>query len=357
MAQRLGDTLTGKDYGVDLVAGTDSYGRLAELLESAEQTSPVVDTTVDPSVDYSGMPFSAPNVFAFLSIMRGCNNFCSNCIVPYVRGRERNRRLRDVTDEFQRMGDSGVKQVTVIGQKVNAYQDPDSDTGFTELLETLDKLDSRVKRIRFTTSHPSFFKPDFAERLAGMEKVAKWVHLPVQSGSDGILRAMRRGYSSGEYLNLVENLRKTIPGIGISTDIMVGFPGETKADFTDTLKLVEEAKFEAAFMFAYSRREGTRAARLPDDPPLSVRKARLAELIEVQKAITIKVNEKRVGSILDVMLEKPSHKNPDEWFGRAEDNSPVVVGNIGTAEKGDILKVRILEARTHTLFGEISGIL
>jgi len=354
MAQRLGEDLRRSGLEIDLVAGTDTYSRLPTLLnESAEV--PIVDIETDPDTDYAGLPFSTSSVFSHLAIMRGCNSFCSYCVVPYVRGGERNKKTEDIVNEFRELEHKGVKQITLIGQKVNAFRDPSSGTGFTDLLVHLDSMESEVDRIRFTTSHPSFFEDGFEDVVATLPKVCEWFHIPVQSGSDRILQLMQRGYTADGFLDLVARFRKVMPGAGITSDLMVGFPGETEADFRATIDLVKSAMFDSAYMFAYSKREGTKAATLPDDPPLQERLDRLAELIKVQKENTIDMNSDRLGSTQEVMLEKPSRRNRLEWFGRTRTNSPVVITKGIDGSPGDILQVIITEVRTHTLIGEPLG--
>lgn len=351
MAQRLGEDLRRSGVKVDLIAGTDSYERLPSLLRESGR-HPVVDIETSHETDYAGLPHSAPSVFSHLAVMRGCNSFCSYCVVPYVRGRERDKSTVDIEREFRELGNGGVKQVTLIGQKVNAFKDASAGTDFADLLEHLDSLDSEIDRIRFTTSHPSFFGDGFEDRIAGLPKVCEWLHLPVQSGSNRILRSMRRGYTTESFLDLVSRFRQAMPGAGVTSDIIVGFPGETENDFRATIDLVNNARFDSAYMFAYSKREGTRAASLPDDPPLRERLDRLAELIKVQKENTIRVNFDRLGTVQEVMLEKPSRKNQLEWFGRTRANLPVVVSAMDDGKAGDILQVKITEVRTHTLFGK-----
>jgi len=292
----------------------------------------------------------ADGVKAWVTIIYGCDKHCTYCIVPFTRGRERSRRPEDVIAEVRRLGEEGYVEVTLLGQNVNSYG-KDLGTGylFQDLLRDLDRVPG-IRWIRFLTSHPRDFTRELVDAIAGLEKVCEHIHLPLQAGSDRVLRRMNRRYTRAEYLDLVAYIRDRIPGVSLTTDLIVGFPGETEEDFEQTLDAVRQARFDNAFMFVYSPRAGTPAARWEDPVPLAEKKARLQRLMELQYAISLERNRELVGSRCEVLVEGPSEKDPRVFTARTRSNKLVLVpGRPGL--EGKFAQVEITEARTWTLAG------
>jgi tRNA-2-methylthio-N6-dimethylallyladenosine synthase len=317
MAQRLGEKLL-DDGTVNLVVGTDCYDYFIELLHKAEATGkPVVETGHNYGCTYALNPRAHSSVKAFVSVMRGCDNFCSYCIVPYVRGRERSKDRSEIIREIRRLVDLGVKEVTLLGQNVNSYRDGDID--FPGLLTRIDGI-AGLARIRFTTSHPKDLTDGLISAMRDLPKVCEHLHLPIQSGSDRILRLMNRGYTYARYKERHDSARAAIPGLAVTTDFLVGFPGESEEEYGDTLKAARDLRFDAAFMFRYSAREGTDAQRLPDDVPEGVKLDRLKGLIALQNAITDRRKQALMGRSVEVLVEGPGRKEPDYMLGRTREN-------------------------------------
>ena len=339
---------------LDLIMGThnlDSFPRLLPMARAARRTI----------VDVVGEPASAPvfprgsrrgGISAWVTILRGCDKRCTYCIVPYVRGREMSRPVADIVAEVEDLVAEGIREVTLLGQNVNAYGHdiPDQKTNFATLLRRLEAVEGLL-RIRYTTSHPRDFTQEMIEAIADSGKVSDHFHLPVQSGSNATLRRMARGYPIERYRDLVASIRRAVPEATLTTDLIVGFPGETEDDFQKTLDLVEEIRFDRSYMFMFSPRRGTPAAAFPDQVPLDVKKERLARLMEVQDRISLEENERRLGRTVEVLVEGPSRTRPDVLTGRASDNRVVLFR--GEVETGTLLPVRITAARTWTLEGEI----
>jgi tRNA-2-methylthio-N6-dimethylallyladenosine synthase len=337
-AQRHGQSLLRGNRRIDLVAGPDSYRRLPAHLESLMRGGgPVVDTAQDHKSTYSLLPATCNTVIAFVSIMRGCDNFCSYCVVPYVRGRERSKPHRSVLHEVRHLVDSGVREVTLIGQNVNSYRDEDTD--FADLLELVSKIEG-LKRIRFTTSHPKDFTAEVIERMRDLPPVCEHIHLPLQSGSDRILGLMNRGYTLARYLELAAMARYEIPGVAISTDIMVGFPSETNEDHRKTLEAMETVGFEAAFMFRYSERSGTHAADLPDDVTMAEKTRRLKEVISLQNALTDRKKAAMPGERVEVLVERESTREPGFLLGRTRKNWLAKLPRKGV-RRGEVVATRV----------------
>lgn len=301
-----------------------------------------------------GMPKLRKRRFsAFVSIMRGCDNFCSYCNVPYVRGREVSRPCKDILREIEELAQKGYKEVTLLGQNVNSYgKESREKVDFADLLGFIDQIEG-LRRIRFTTSHPKDLSDKLLEKMAELDKVCEHLHLPVQSGSDKILSRMKRGYTREHYQNLVDKLRQAIPEIALTTDIIVGFPGEEEKDFQDTLDLVETVGFDGAFTFCYSPLKGTEAAQLEERIPEKTSGQRLRRLIEFQQKILLRKNEFLVGKEVEIMVEKISKKSPDELQGRTRTNKMVVFE--GRKELiGNIISVKIVASGCWALRGEVS---
>ena len=321
---------------IDLLAGPDVYRRLPELVAAAGPADTLIDVRPDRREVYDGLSRTpAPGVSGLLSVQRGCDRFCTFCVVPYVRGRERAVAPEEVERQVAGLAASGVSEVTLLGQTVNSYRH--GDVTFAGLLRRVAAVEG-ISRVRFTSPHPVGFDGELVRTLGEVPEVMPHVHLPVQSGSDAVLERMGRGHTAADYLRLVDDLRAAVPGIGLTTDVIVGFPGETDADYEATLDLLRRVRFASAFMFRYSEREGTVAARrLPDDVPDVVKGVRLDELIVDQEAISREVCAALVGRTVEVLLASASKRSPDDLAGRARDFKTVVV--------------RGAEATSHSLIG------
>ncbi len=348
VAQRLGDRLLREVPGLSFVVGTEQYWKLPDIIESASAGRVVVavDTGTGESYDDRPGPDEA-SLCEFVSVMRGCNNHCSYCIVPYVRGRERSRPTSSIVDEVAKLVALGAREVTLIGQNVNSFSD--EGRGFADLLGAVAGV-AGLQRIRFATSHPKDLSSEVIEAVGSTDKICEHIHLPVQSGSTEVLGAMNRSYTREQYVALAQRIREGIPGVALTTDIIVGFPGETDAQFHETVSLMNEMRFDSAFMFRYSVREGTRAAALVDDVPEEVKIARLQTIIGLQKRVTSEVNTALIGSSAEVLVEGPSQKNEELLFGRSRTGKVVVFpGDAGLA--GRVVSVEIASASAWTLHG------
>jgi len=340
---------------VDLVFGTHALPRLPDLLDQARREKATILDIEEDYAERGGLPARRAAAFhAWLPVIYGCNNFCAYCIVPYVRGRERSRKLEDVVAEASSLADEGYREITLLGQNVNSYGHdlPDKPT-FAALLAELNRIDG-LSRIRFMTSHPKDLSPALIDTVASGEKICEHFHLPLQSGSNRILEKMNRRYTREQYLDLVREIKKAIPGVSITSDIIVGFPGETGEDFADTLDLLEQVRFDSAFAFIYSPRRGTKAEKLADQTTYEEKENRLQELNKIQQQISLEENERLVGSSLEVLVEGPSKGNPELQTGRTRTNK--LVHFPGPAEMtGKMIMVRVTEARTWNLFAETEG--
>ncbi|MBC7186807.1 MAG: tRNA (N6-isopentenyl adenosine(37)-C2)-methylthiotransferase MiaB, partial [Calditrichaeota bacterium] len=320
MAERLRERLLREHPAVDLVLGPDAYRRLPALLDSLidkRMVGELRDASCASETYADIEPVREPGVSAWVAIMRGCNNFCSYCVVPYARGRERSRPVESIVAEVEKLVAQGFVEVTLLGQNVNSYRDGGHD--FADLLARVAQIPGLV-RLRFATSHPKDLSTKLIHTIAAHEVICKHVHLPVQSGSDRILQAMNRGYTREQYLRLLGELRSVMPEIALTTDVIVGFPGEEAADFLATRSLLEEARFDAAFLFKYSPREGTAAFRLQETVSEEEKQARLEDLIALQKQITLEKNRQRIGSVVEVLIEGRSKKSARQVMGRTEGN-------------------------------------
>ncbi len=354
MAERVKNNLI-DNYHVDLVAGPDAYLTLPDLIASVEHGEKAINVELSTSETYRDVIPSricGNHISGFVSIMRGCNNFCHYCIVPYTRGRERSRDVESILNEVHDLERKGYKEVTLLGQNVNSYHfEKDGKTvDFPTLLQTV-AMAVPGMRIRFTTSHPKDMSDETLRVIAEMPNVCKHIHLPVQSGSSRILKLMNRKYTREWYLERVEAIRRIIPDCGLSTDIFSGFHSETEEDHQMSLSLMRECAYDSAFMFKYSERPGTYASKhLPDDVPEDVKIRRLNELIELQNRLSAESNAKDVGKTFEVLAEGVSKRSKEQLFGRTEQNK-VVVFDRGTNRIGDFVKVRITEASSATLKG------
>ena len=356
MAERVKNELI-DHHGVDLVAGPDAYLSLPHLIaqvEAGEKAINVELSTTETYRDVVPARVCGNHISGYVSIMRGCNNFCTYCIVPYTRGRERSRDVESILREVADLRQKGYKEVTLLGQNVNSYRFTGADgtvITFPQLLRTVARSAPDM-RIRFTTSHPKDMSDDTLHVIAQEPNVCRHIHLPVQSGSSRILKLMNRKYDREWYLERVAAIRRIIPDCGLSTDIFSGFHSETEEDHQQSLSLMEECAYDSAFMFKYSERPGTFASKhLPDDVPEAVKVRRLEEIIALQNRLSAESNARCVGRVYEVLVEGVSKRSHDQLFGRTEQNR-VVVFDRGTHRVGDLVTVRITEATSATLKGE-----
>lgn len=357
MAEHLKEKIVERAPYVDLVVGPDAYRRLPSLLEQqldAGFAGAGIDVKLDKAETYEGLvPTRVEGTGGWVTVQRGCDKFCTFCIVPYVRGRERGVPPRDILRQARHLAESGYKEVTLLGQTVNSYRYEDSD--FADLLEALVKIDG-LERIRFTSPYPIDFTPKLIETMATHDKICKYLHLPVQSGSERILKKMRRGYTRVDYDQLVRDIRAAMPQVAISTDVIVGFPTETQEEYELTRELVESTRYDFAYLFKYSERSGTYAARkIEDDIPEALKRERLKDIINLQESISAEVFDGRVGGTYKVMVEGPSKKDPADWCGRTDDFKMSVFPFVEGMEKGDIVEVEVTRCTSHTLLGRVVG--
>ena len=349
MAERLKDKLL---EAVDIVAGPDAYRSMPELLKAVSPSSPQINVLLsheETYADISPVRLDKNGISAFISIMRGCNNVCSYCIVPYTRGRERSRDAHTIVREATELWENGYKEVTLLGQNVDSYLW--KDVNFARLLEMVAAVNPEL-RVRFSTSHPKDISDEVIYTMARHENICRHIHLPVQSGSSIMLEKMRRKYDREWYLERVDKIRSVMPDCGITTDVIAGFCGETEQDHQDTLTLMEKVVFDSAFMFAYSERPGTLASKkYPDDIPYEVKTARLNEIIALQGRMSLKSNEKEIGKVMKVLVEGPSKKNPEQLCGRAGSNKMCVFPSRGE-KPGDYCEVRVASVTSATLICE-----
>ncbi len=347
MAQHFRDRLRDRAPHVDVLVGPDGYRHLPVLLAGDVDADPHVGLRLDPDETYADLPVArAPGVRAWVTIVRGCDRFCTFCIVPYVRGRERSLPGPVLVDQVRALADAGVSEVVLLGQTVNAWRHDGWD--FADLLRRVAAVPG-IRRVRFTSPHPAEMTPRVIAAMAECAAVAPQLHLPVQSGSDTVLARMRRDYTVGEYEELVAALRAAVPGLALSTDLIVGFPGETEADYEATEALVHRVRYDSAFLFRYSPREGTRAFRWPDSVPDGEKQRRLERLIALQETISAEINRGLVGTDVEVLVEGPARR-PAGWVTGKTPHFKTTVFP-GPAHPGDVVRVRVESATSHTLTG------
>uniref|UniRef100_UPI00402868F8 tRNA (N6-isopentenyl adenosine(37)-C2)-methylthiotransferase MiaB n=1 Tax=Candidatus Cryptobacteroides bacterium TaxID=3085639 RepID=UPI00402868F8 len=358
MAERLKDKLL-DTHKVDLVAGPDSYRTLPTLLRDIAPDKPQINVMLSHEETYADIvPVRTDRngVSAFISIMRGCNNVCSYCVVPYTRGAERSRDPQTIVDEARDVFSKGYKEVTLLGQNVDSYNwKPAEGEGcdFPKLLEMVARISPEL-RVRFATNHPKDISDELIETMARYDNICNHIHLPVQSGSDRLLEKMRRRYTAEWYLERVAMIREVLPGCGITTDVIAGFCSETEEDHQQTLALFRKVGFDYAYMFYYSERPGTLAARhYPDDVPLDVKTRRLNEIIALQSELSLKSNQNDIGKTFRVLVEGPSKKNPEELCGRSGSNKMCVFPGKGH-KAGDYVDVKVLSCTSATLIGKLA---
>jgi len=347
MAERLRTDLLEKNASVDIVCGPDEYRKLPALIDAAFEGEKGIRTQLSRVETYDDIvPLRTEGISAWVAVMRGCDKFCTFCVVPFTRGRERSRSLDGVVGEVRDLVARGFREVTLLGQNVNSYLDEGRD--FADLLVAVAAIDPAL-RVRFTTSHPQDMSDRLIAAIAQHENICNYIHLPFQSGSDPVLEAMNRTYTREHYLSLVRKIRASIPHIALSTDIIAGFPGETEEDHQLTLSLLEEVRFDGAYMFKYSPREKTRAWKMGDTVPDDVKGRRLEEIIDLQRRISYDINREQVGRVETILLEGPSKRSDQEWMGRTGTNKTVIVPR-SDYQAGDTVQVRITSATSATLF-------
>ena len=357
MAERVKEGLL-NDHHCDLVAGPDAYLTLPDLVAQAELGHKAINTELSLTETYRDIVperVCGSHLSGFVSIMRGCNNFCHYCIVPYTRGRERSRDLQSILAEVRDLQSRGYKEVTLLGQNVNSYRFEAADgtlTDFPTLLRTVARTAPGM-RVRFTTSHPKDMSDETLRVIAEEPNVCRHIHLPVQSGSNRVLKAMNRKYTREWYLDRVAAIRRIIPDCGLSTDIFAGYCGETEEDHQLSLSLMRECAYDSAFMFKYSERPGTYASKnLPDDVPEETKIRRLNELIALQNELSLMANQRCIGQEYDILIEGVSKRSREQLFGRTEQNK-VVIFDRANHRVGETIRVRITEATSATLKGEV----
>jgi tRNA-2-methylthio-N6-dimethylallyladenosine synthase len=358
VASQEGEAITERAPFVDLVFGPQTLHRLPEMIAELRRTGrPVVDVSFPEIEKFDHLPAPrAEGSRAFVSIMEGCSKYCSFCIVPYTRGEEISRSFESVLEEVRQLARQGVQEITLLGQNVNAYAGPMADGALVDLATLIHHVSAvpGIELIRFTTSHPLEFNESLIEAYANVPKLANHLHLPVQSGSDRILALMKRGYTAIEFKDKVRKLRAVRPDICISSDFIIGFPGETERDFAATLALVRDVGLDQSFAFLYSRRPGTPAASLPDEVPLEVKQERLARLQAQLDAQHRAINERMVGTVQRVLVERPAKKDARELAGRTENNRWVnFAGPAGLMDR--FVDVVVTEARPHSLRGRLAA--
>ena len=354
MAQSLKHDLLEKRPYVDIILGPDSYRRLPDLLErTKENKKSLVDTKLSRFEVYDDLfPSRKEGINAWISIMRGCDKFCTFCIVPFTRGRERSRSMASILNEAEVAVKQGFKEITLLGQNVNSYNH--KGIRFNQLIENVAKIPG-IDRIRFTSPHPNDFPLDLLYTMAEYPNICNYVHLPMQSGSDRILNRMNRDYSKEEFVDISKRIRNILPNVGISTDIIVGFPGETDTDFQDTMETMKEIKFDSAYNFKYSPRRGTKASEYDDQVNDDVKNERLDQIISLQKKHTLERNLSLIGSTQKVLIEKESKLSKDQWAGRTDSNKWIMFDK-GSLKIKDMVEVKVIDAKGITLAGRTLNI-
>jgi tRNA-2-methylthio-N6-dimethylallyladenosine synthase len=359
MAERLKDKLLEEEKLVDMVIGPDAYRTLPALIAEAESGQKGVNVLLsreETYADVNPVRLDGNGVSSFVSIMRGCNNMCSFCVVPFTRGRERSRDADSIVQEARELFENGYKEVTLLGQNVDSYRWENADNTevvtFANLMERVALIDPKL-RVRFSTSHPKDITDDVMYTIAKYDNICNYIHLPVQSGSTRILQLMNRNYTKEWYLHKVKRIHEIIPDCGLSTDLIIGFCTETEDDHQETLDLMKECKFDLAYMYSYSERPGTLAARrYEDDVTEEIKSRRLSEVIELHRGFSHQSNLADVGSTFEVLVEGPSKKNENEMCGRTDKNKMVIFPK-GNAQKCDYVMVKIVSCTSGTLIGEI----
>jgi len=349
MAERLRTKLIEEEKIVDLIVGPDEYRRVPELIDNALIGEKGIAVRLSRTETYDDIePYREDGISAWIAVMRGCDKFCTFCVVPFTRGRERSRPLQSIVNEVKSLSERGFKEVNLLGQNVNSYRDGDYD--FADLLAAVAKVDPAM-RVRFTTSHPQDFSDKLIYTIAEHENICNYIHLPIQSGSNRILKLMNRTYTVEHYLERIEKARQVIPNVSFSTDIIAGFPTETEEDHKMTLDVLREVRYDGAFMFKYSARERTKAYEMGDDVPDEVKTRRLNEIIELQQKISYEINQALIGKQVEVLVEDYSKKSNDFYMGRTDTNKIVILPKEGL-NIGDYCIATITRANSATLFAD-----
>jgi len=350
MAERLRKDLMEEKKVVDLVVGPDEYRRIPEFIGLAIAGEKGIGVKLSKTETYDDIiPYREDGLSAYISVMRGCDKFCTFCVVPFTRGRERSRSLSSIVAEVRLLSERGFREVTLLGQNVNSYLDGEYD--FADLLAAVAEVDRKI-RVRFTTSHPQDMSEKLLYTIAAHQNLCKYIHLPVQSGSNRILDLMNRTYTVEHYLDLMEKARRIIPSVSFSTDIISGFPGETWEDHLATLDVMNKVRYDGAYMFKYSPREGTKAFRMVDDVAEEVKSKRLQEIISQQQRISAEINETLVGKLEVLLIEGASRKSEDFLAGRTDSNKIVIIPRKDEIGEGDYVEVKIKKGTSATLFGD-----
>jgi len=340
---------------VDLIVGPDEYRRLPEYIDTAFSGEKGIGVRLSRTETYDDIiPYREDGLQAWISVMRGCDKFCTFCVVPFTRGRERSRNLNSIVDEMRQLSNRGFKEVTLLGQNVNSYLDDEND--FADLLAACASVDRSI-RIRFTTSHPQDLSDKLLYTISEHQNICNYIHLPVQSGSNRILELMNRTYTIEHYLNLIERARKIIPGVSFSTDIIAGFPSESLEDHLMTIDIIRKVRYDGAYMFKYSPREGTKAYKMDDDVAEETKAKRLQEIIDLQRQISFEINQEQIGTEEIVLIEGFSRKSDQFYSGRTDSNKIVIVPASESIKIGDYIKVKINKASSATLFASFEGII
>lgn len=353
MAERLRGRLLDEREIVGIVAGPDEYRKVPDLIETALHGTRGIAVQLSRVETYDDIPpLRTEGIAAWVSIMRGCDNFCTYCVVPYTRGRERSRPAKSIVKEAIGLAEHGFKEITLLGQNVNSFYDEETKENFSALLKSVAEAVPEM-RIRFMTSHPKDISDELIETIASHKNICNFVHLPVQSGSNRVLDKMSRSYTVEHYLERIAKIKEIIPGVSLSTDIIAGFPSETLEEHQMTMELMAKVQYDGAFMFKYSPRENTKAFKMEDDVPEDEKLRRLNEIIQQQLNISKELNLKEIGNIHEVLVEGESKKKKEEWQGRSDSNKVVVFPKAETTKIGDLVKVRITKSTSGTLYGEL----
>ncbi len=353
MAERMRSKLIEEKKIIDLVVGPDEYRKVPTLIENAFTGDKGIAVKLSRVETYDDIePLRTEGISAWVSIMRGCDKFCTYCVVPFTRGRERSRPLNSIVNELKKLYEDGFREVTLLGQNVNSYRDKEGSYDFPDLLRECAKAVPNM-RIRYTTSHPYDMSDKLIETMAEYKNICKYIHLPVQSGSDRILKLMNRNYSVEHYLGRIQKIREIMPECSLSTDIISGFPTETEDEHRQTLELMREVRYDGAYMFKYSARDNTKAFAMTDDVPDEVKTRRLQEIIDLQNNISRELNHNEIGRQYEILVEGPSKKNSEKWQGRTDTNKVLIFEKNGHSIKtGDLINVIVKNSTSATLFGE-----
>lgn len=355
MAQKDKEKILKKYPHIDLVMGTHNTHQLVELIQKIETNRERVLAVWDQAERLApDVPtVRKSKISAWVPIMYGCNNFCTYCIVPYVRGRERSRTLESIVAEIKQLGEDGFKEITLLGQNVNSYgKDLEDNVDFADLLQAVDQIEA-IARIRYMTSHPRDMNKKVIDTIKNSKRICEHFHLPVQAGNNTILERMNRGYTTEYYLQLVADIRAAVPGASITTDLIMGFPGETEEQFLETLEFIKQVQYDAAYTFLYSQRSGTPAAQYEDQLPLTTKKLRLNQLMDVQNEISLEINKQLEGTVVEVLVEGPSKNDEMKLMGRTRTNKIVLWEKKGAEKSGDLVNIQIDKAQTWVLKGRL----